>query len=357
MSNLPKLPRGGSNPFAALEAEEQAIASAPTAVAKPVTSIADRIARATESYNPSAAPELRREVVAKVIESTGLETLEVAVHDLLPNPFNPRIFYDENVIAQRAVSLKTDGQKVPILVAPVDHLPAWARTAGMRDGQWVIIDGEYRTRGARLAHIPTLLAIVDRNVRTSLEWYRTAAIANQERHNGSIFDEAISLLRLREQVRNEAPDMSDTDFAEQNGMDKSKLSRLLQIAALPESIAEILHAGEIGGKIAYEVALYWKATEDPRKTSQFAQEIVSQGLSLRDVTRQRQKVTGEATKRERMRPVVYEFALNPQAELPAKGSLKTFDDGRLMLEISGLDEDSRVALLEELRRRFVDEPA
>jgi ParB family chromosome partitioning protein len=317
-----------------------------TPAVAPKADISRRFARAA-AEDHEQDPASREVLIAELSVVTGHEIIEVDVHRLHSNPFNPRHFYDQDKVAERGNSLKLDGQLVPILIGPVEHLPKKYWTESMREGDWVIIDGEYRCRGARYADISTLVARIDRSVRTPLEWHRKAHLCNDQREGASVFDTALALQKLFDSMRSDDPALTLTDFALSQAMDKASMSRILKIAKLPEPVAYTLHEGKIGQKTAYEVTLVWDATENARKTADFAREIVGKGLSAREAERLRQRITGTGPKRERRRPESYQFALND-----AKGSLKTFDDGRLTLEITGLDEAARNALMEELRNRF-----
>ncbi|WP_257827589.1 ParB N-terminal domain-containing protein [Burkholderia glumae] len=65
--------------------------------------------------------------------------VKIRVAETIPNPYNPRVFYDEATIDELVNSFESQGQLEAIKVTRLNEYP----------GKWVIIDGGRRTRAAK----------------------------------------------------------------------------------------------------------------------------------------------------------------------------------------------------------------
>ena len=76
---------------------------------------------------------------------------EIPIHQITPNPHQPRRSFDESSLADLAASIKSTGLIQPILVRRVGQ-------------QFQIIAGERRLRAAKLAGLAAIPAIVRRPI-------------------------------------------------------------------------------------------------------------------------------------------------------------------------------------------------
>ncbi|WP_448208090.1 ParB/RepB/Spo0J family partition protein [Azospirillum sp. sgz302134] len=111
------------------------------------------------------------------------DTVALRLSDVMPNPDQPRRFFDEAELHQLAASLQTVGQLSPILVKP--H-PRETR-------RYLLIAGERRWRAAGLADLGTIAAhILSEDTDTD----QIALIENLQRVNLSPVEEAEGIQRL-----------------------------------------------------------------------------------------------------------------------------------------------------------------
>lgn len=113
------------------------------------------------------------------------ETVALRLSDILPNPNQPRRFFDEEELARLAESLTTVGQLCPVLV----------RAHPEERRRYLLIAGERRWRAAAVAGIATLNAHI---LPDKVNDDQIALIENLQRVNLSPIEEAEGVQRLIE---------------------------------------------------------------------------------------------------------------------------------------------------------------
>lgn len=107
--------------------------------------------------------------------------LELAIAEIVPNPFQPRAYFDPAQLEELASSIREYGVLQPIIVRLVD-------------GQYQLVSGERRFRASKLAGKETIPALIrqleDREVA------EMALIENLQREDLNYFEEAEGYARL-----------------------------------------------------------------------------------------------------------------------------------------------------------------
>ena len=159
--------------------------------------------------------------------------MNVAVSEIVPNPFQPRQIFDEQGIEELAGSIRENGLLQPISVRKA------------KDG-FELIAGERRLRACRLNGMEKIPAIVyDAGDEDSAVW---ALIENLQRSDLGPFEEAeaaAKLVALWNIPREEA--------ARRLGLAPSTLSNKLRILKLEQSVREIITANNLTERHAREL--------------------------------------------------------------------------------------------------------
>ena len=180
---------------------------------------------------------------------------------LRPNPRNPRQKFDESGLQELADSIRERGIVQPILVR---HL------AGV-DNAYEIIAGERRWRAAQqvgLHEVP--IVVIDADDRQSLEY---AIIENVQRSDLNALEEAVGYERLTQEFS-----YNQADVAKIIGKSRSHVTNTLRLLKLPEGAKKLV----IDGSISAGHARALLSVSNPEKV---AQQIVNEGLNVRDVER------------------------------------------------------------------------
>ncbi|MDE3060232.1 MAG: ParB/RepB/Spo0J family partition protein [Pseudomonadota bacterium] len=185
----------------------------------------------------------------------GVYTLPVA--KLYPSPFQPRTHFDDATLAELAESIRKNGIMQPAIVRP----------SANRAGHYEIIAGERRWRGAQLAGLEQMPAIVrDITDRQALE---LALVENVQRQDLSALEEANGYQRLMEEF-----DYTQEELSTIIGKSRSHVANLLRLLSLPDEVKAMLDKGELTAGHARALIGLPGAVE-------VAQAIVKKQLSVR----------------------------------------------------------------------------
>jgi len=186
---------------------------------------------------------------------------ELGVHEIRPNPFQPRRTVDPAALEELKASIRQAGLLQPIVVRPL------ADGAG-----YELIAGERRLRACESLgwqRIPAVRRAVDDRTALTL-----ALIENLQRDDLSPVDEARGYERLIAEF-----ELAQQDVADAVGRDRSTVTNALRLLKLPTAVLEMLHDGALS--VGHARALL--ALEDPRLVTNLAREAAGQGLSVREV--------------------------------------------------------------------------
>lgn len=187
--------------------------------------------------------------------------VELPIHDIKPNPFQPRQTVDPAALEELVSSIKQAGLLQPVVVrrAPVS-------------GGYELIAGERRLRACQQLGWERIPAVQrDADDRTLLT---LALIENLQRDDLSPVDEARGYERLIAEFK-----LAQQDVADAVGRDRSTVANALRLLKLPEVVLQMLHEGQLS--VGHARALL--ALEDPRIVTNLAREAVAQDLSVREV--------------------------------------------------------------------------
>ncbi|KWH65385.1 ParB/RepB/Spo0J family partition protein [Burkholderia anthina] len=305
--------RGLAQENAALETRLPEPAAAPVAVAEAAP------AGSPAAITPAGTPDLGA-------------PQKVLVKDCIPNPFNPRVFYSESSLHELALTLKREGQIEPIKVTRLPEFP----------GKLVVIDGQRRLRATSINGDETINATF-RTDHTPEQLYTIAYRANHDHERQTIFDDAVAWKRLLD----EKVFADQNTLAEKIGKDKASISKTLSLNALPNTLLERMASANdvVGLQAAYFLKLIFErlgeATADRLLTA-----VIERKKSVRDLENFLRAQSDGAKKAGRTRySVRHDFAL----ESRAIGQLKTYPDGRLDLQLKGVDASHQEALADKLK--------
>ncbi|WP_175884687.1 ParB/RepB/Spo0J family partition protein [Burkholderia sp. BCC0044] len=305
--------RGLAQENAALETRLPEPAAAPAAVVEAAP------ASAPAAAAPAGTPDLGA-------------PQKVLVKDCIPNPFNPRVFYSESSLHELALTLKREGQIEPIKVTRLPEFP----------GKLVVIDGQRRLRATSINGDETINATF-RTDHTPEQLYTIAYRANHDHERQTIFDDAVAWKRLLD----EKVFADQNTLAEKIGKDKASISKTLSLNALPNTLLERMAGANdvVGLQAAYFLKLIFERLGEPT-ADRLLTAVIDRKKSVRDLENFLRTQSDGAKKAGRTRySVRHDFAL----ESRAIGQLKTYPDGRLDLQLKGVDASHQEALADKLK--------
>lgn len=180
------------------------------------------------------------------------------IEEIRPNPDQPRQTFDEAAMEELAASVRQYGVLQPILVRPVD-------------GGYEIVAGERRYRGAKLAGLKEIPAIV--RVFNPLEMAEVAIIENVQREDLNVIEEARAYQVLMNRFG-----LTQAELSEKVGASRSHIANILRLLALPKKVQESL----LQGVLLMGQARPLLSLDTPELMQKAADHIAGHNLSARE---------------------------------------------------------------------------
>ncbi len=188
---------------------------------------------------------------------------ECEVEKIVPNKHQPRSHFNERELEELAQSIKENGVIQPLIV-----------TLRPDDSRYELVAGERRLRASKIAglsHVPVV--VIDVSDENSL--LELALIENIQRTDLNPIEEADAYRKLIEKFG-----YTQEETAKRVGKQRSTITNLLRLLKLPEYIQSDISTGILSeGHGRALIGLI----EEPTKLQEVRDEIVKNGLSVRQV--------------------------------------------------------------------------
>lgn len=185
---------------------------------------------------------------------------EVDLLKIKPGRFQPRSNFDKEKLEELTASIKNQGVLSPILI----------RELGLNEFE--VIAGERRLRAAKMAGLKTIPCLIDQ--KEDQDALVSALIENLQREDLNPVEEARGLDRLKREFG-----LTQDEVASSTGKARSTVANSLRILSLPASVLELLALGKIEKGHAKLLA-----SISPEEAEKLAQKIVSQKISVKDLS-------------------------------------------------------------------------
>lgn len=186
--------------------------------------------------------------------------LRVPVDAIDPNPFQPRMSFDQTALDELAASIRNLGLIQPITVRKVG------------ENRYQIISGERRFKACRMCGMSTIPAYVrETNDQGMLEM---AIVENVQRENLDPIELALSYQRLIEECR-----FTQDQMAERLGKNRATVANTLRLLKLPAKVQHDLKVGLISSGHAKAIL----GVDDPSVQEKLCDLVLSDGLSVRQL--------------------------------------------------------------------------
>jgi ParB family chromosome partitioning protein len=203
---------------------------------------------------------INKEIVNDSVRQDTSDVLRIPVDRIEPNPFQPRMSFDQDALAELTASIRTFGLIQPITVR---------RKA---DGKYQIISGERRYRACRAAGMDMVPAYIrDASDQGMLEM---AIVENIQREDLDPIEEAMSYRRLIEEC-----DLTQEQMADRVGKKRASIANTLRLLKLPAKVQHDLKVGLVS--VGHAKVLL--GIEDPALQEALCDAIVRNGLSVRQL--------------------------------------------------------------------------
>ena len=196
-------------------------------------------------------------------------TLWVNPSLLKPNPHQPRVFFDEDKLAELTESVKQEGILSPIII----------EDAG--DGTFYIIAGERRTRAARAAGLEKVP--VQLRKYSDARKLEVALIENIQRTDLNPVEEAQAYYQIME-----LENITQEEVALRVGKKRSTVANSIRLLKLPDDMRNALAAGTLSAGHARALLSVF----NPADQRVLFGRIMGQGMSVRQAEQQASEMNG-----------------------------------------------------------------
>lgn len=180
--------------------------------------------------------------------------VKLPVESLVPNPDQPRRYFDETALAELAASIREKGVIQPLVVRPKGDL-------------FEIVAGERRWRAAQRAQVHDVPVVVREF--TDTEVLEIAIIENIQRADLNAVEEAQGYRALIERFGHTQEKLADV-----LGKSRSHIANLLRLLNLPDDVQALLREGKLSAGHA-------RALVTSENAGMLARKVVNEGLSVR----------------------------------------------------------------------------
>ena len=273
--------------------------------------------------NAGSSSKTKAETEGEVIKESGVM---VDITKVEPNPNQPRRNFDEDALDELSESIKQYGVLSPLLVQK-------------RDGYFEIIAGERRWRAARKAGLKEVPVII--RELTEQEIVEISLIENIQREDLNPIEEALTYKRLLEEF-----DLKQDEVAERVSKSRSTITNSMRLLKLDDRVQEMI----IDDLITTGHARALLAISDSEQQYDFAQRILDEKLSVRDVEKEVKKIGKEKTEKKapkvdsQIDAIYSDISEKMKAILGTKVAInpKDANSGKLEIEYYSQDELNRI---------------
>ena len=202
--------------------------------------------------------------------ASSADILRIPVDMIEPNPYQPRMNFDQEALEELTDSIKTLGLIQPITVRPI---------AGNR---YQIISGERRFRACRLAGMDMIPAYIrNANDQGMLEM---AIVENIQRENLDPIEVAMSYQRLIEECN-----LTQEQMAVRVGKKRASVTNYLRLLKLPAKLQHDLKVGLLS--VGHAKVLL--GVEDLKLQEYLCDLVIKEDLSVRQLEDKLKKLTDQ----------------------------------------------------------------
>ena len=213
---------------------------------------------------------VNKEVVGQRESQDTADILRIPIDMIEPNPYQPRMNFDQEALEELADSIKTLGLIQPITVRRKS------------EGRYQIISGERRFRACRLAGMDMIPAYIrDANDQGMLEM---AIVENIQRENLDPIEVAMSYQRLIEECN-----LTQEQMAVRVGKKRASVTNYLRLLKLPAKLQHDLKVGLLS--VGHAKVLL--GVEDRKLQEYLCDLVIKEDLSVRQLEDKLKKLTSQ----------------------------------------------------------------
>ena len=168
-------------------------------------------------FGENPTPIVEKPEVKEIVEGT---PQEVAIKDIVANPYQPRKVFDEEKLEELAASIKEYGVVQPLVV----------RKKGKK---YELVAGERRLRASKLVGLKKVPVVLKEYDET--EMMEIALIENIQRHDLNAIEEAQGIKRLMDECK-----LTQEQVAVKVGRSRTAVANILRLLNLAQEVQDLI---------------------------------------------------------------------------------------------------------------------
>ena len=241
------------------------------------------------------------------------------ISDIYPNPFQPRIEFSDEELAELSQSISENGLIQPIIVRKSDIIG------------YELIAGERRLRACKRLGMTEIPAVVKEV--TDQESRKQAIIENLQRSNLNPIEEAKAYRNLIDELT-----YSHEELAKAMGKSRPYISNALRLLQLPREIQTSIENGSLSQGHARALL----AIEDSRKQLTIFQQVVAERWSVRTLEKKLQELPRKQKSKKDIHVKDKEKELERSLGLPVTLRYHKTHSGTIQIHFSTEEDFNRI---------------
>lgn len=248
-------------------------------------------------------------------QSSSIQTTDIPIKRLIPNPYQPRKHFDEEKLNELAGSIKEHGVFQPIIVKK-------------KDDNYQIVAGERRYRASLIANLEKIPAIIVDF--TEQQMMEIALLENIQRENLNAIEEAQAYHEMMDKLK-----LTQEQLSHRVGKSRAHVANTVRLLKMPQQLQDYVLEGALTmGHIKPLITI------DESQALHIARRAINEKLSVREVENLVKgiKLQGQKSNREKeiSKYSYLETAFRKQYNIKAKIKSR---DNKNTLTLSCSDED------------------
>src|SRR5438046_1700979 len=182
----------------------------------------------------------------------------IPIDQIQPNPYQPRRTFNEASIDELARSVREHGIVQPLVVTRAGD-------------KYKLVAGERRFRAAQKAGLTTVPALI-KEMMAEGDALQIALIENIQREDLNPIEEAMAYHQLHDEFQ-----LTQEEISKRVGKERSTVANFLRLLKLPDSVKELLAAGQL--TMGHARALL--SVDSAKRQEQLAERVVKSNLNVR----------------------------------------------------------------------------
>jgi ParB family transcriptional regulator, chromosome partitioning protein len=263
-----------------------------------------------------------------------------------PNPYQPRIEFDEANLKSLAESIRQYGVLMPLVVTRKDL----EKADGGIQTAYELIAGERRLRASKLIGLKEVPVVIRAGEQTDRMKLELAIIENLQREDLNSIDRAKALAQLAETFG-----LSHGEIGAKVGRSREYVSNSIRLLQLPEAIQHAVIAREITEGHARALLML---QDRPTERDTLFKEIVLKKTSVRVVEQMARRLAQDRIRKHDKTPEVMELERSLTETLGTRVLIENRPNGgRLLIEFFSDEDLSHITALLAERRMSESAPA